>query len=1019
MRNFLTIFFSVPFIVIGQTFTTNPSFPQADQPMTLTVDVSCTRLDGYNGDVWLWAWLPNCSSNCDAITNVDPATSAQSAAKMSRVGTNVYALTFVPTNFFGKSKAEIDEIGFKLKSVRWSDERQSDNDRFINISNGDLEIQFTSPSTDSKYVFVNIDEPYIIQADASVSADLKISIDEQAVATTTGQGISHSFTPNEIKSYAVSAQATLDGQTVAEDFTLIVRSNDASVPRPAGIKQGINYSVDETEVTLCFIAPNKLSAYVIGEFNDWQPSADYKMNRDGNYFWITISNLEPGREYGFQYLVDESIITGDPYADKILDPWNDPFISEESYPALKNYPADATGLVSVFQTGQADFEWQHDNYNRPNNEDLVIYEVLIRDFDSNQNLNDLYARLDYIDELGVNAIQLMPVMEFSGNLSWGYNPSYFFAPDKYYGSRQKLKEFIDECHRRGIAVILDMVLNHTWGDHPFAQMYWDECASKPSNDNPWLNRDATHPFNVFNDFNHESLYTQHFVDTVNHYWLNEYHFDGYRFDLSKGFTQVNSGDNVGAWSAYDQSRVNILKRMVDRIWEHTPDAYVIFEHLADNSEEKVLADYGIMMWGNMNHNFNQLTMGYSQDSNIEWAYHGTRNWNAPNLIAYMESHDEERLMYRNKQSGNTTNPGHNVKTLNIGLERIKPASAIYYCIPGPKMIWQFGELGYDISIEQNGRTGEKPIPWTNGLGYEDVPNRLRLKDLTAELVKMKTSYSVFGTTDFSLNQNQSLVKQVILKNSPYTSSPSSTAQMNVVTVSNFNVTTTSITMQFPHDGIWYDYFANKEIQVTGGQYSIDFQPAEFRLYTDVKLGATSPELTNYVPPLAASSLVAEETNMKVKLTWVDDSQINTSYSVYRKSSGAYELLTNLISTATTYIDSNIEPETTYTYKVVANSPHYLTESLEVSILTSSLLSVDGLRVGESIFPNPVFDKINISNVASLNSAAIIDMQGKVIPLELIRGDKVSQIDMNNISRGLYLLMLYSEDRIIQIKILKE
>ena len=91
--------------------------------------------------------------------------------------------------------------------------------------------------------------------------------------------------------------------------------------------------------------------------------------------------------------------------------------------------------------------------------------------------------------------------------------------------------------------------------------------------------------------NHESLYTKRYVNTVNHYWLNEYRIDGLRFDLSKGFTQRNNPENVGAWSLYDASRIAILKRMADRIWEHTPDAYIILEHLSDNSEEKELAEY--------------------------------------------------------------------------------------------------------------------------------------------------------------------------------------------------------------------------------------------------------------------------------------------------------------------------------------------------------------------------------------------------------------------------------------------
>ena len=145
----------------------------------------------------------------------------------------------------------------------------------------------------------------------------------------------------------------------------------------------------------------------------------------------------------------------------------------------------------------------------------------------------------------------MPIMEFEGNESWGYNPSYFFAPDKYYGSRDDLKEFIQAAHQQGMAVILDMVLNHAFGQNAMVRMYWNSDQNRPSEDSPWFNEEPTHPFNVGFDFNHESLYTKDFVDSVNLYWISEYHFDGFRFDLSKGFTQTNNPTDVGKWGQYD------------------------------------------------------------------------------------------------------------------------------------------------------------------------------------------------------------------------------------------------------------------------------------------------------------------------------------------------------------------------------------------------------------------------------------------------------------------------------------
>ncbi|MFM8347691.1 MAG: alpha-amylase family glycosyl hydrolase, partial [Bacteroidota bacterium] len=120
------------------------------------------------------------------------------------------------------------------------------------------------------------------------------------------------------------------------------------------------------------------------------------------------------------------------------------------------------------------------------------------------------------------AVEFIHRHQLDGNESWGYNPAFFFAPDKYYGPSATLKEFIDTCHRRGIAVILDMVLNHTTGANPLAALYWNAALNQPAANNPWLNETARHPFNVFNDFNHESLATRYFSCRVMEHWLKEY-----------------------------------------------------------------------------------------------------------------------------------------------------------------------------------------------------------------------------------------------------------------------------------------------------------------------------------------------------------------------------------------------------------------------------------------------------------------------------------------------------------------
>jgi 1,4-alpha-glucan branching enzyme len=223
-----------------------------------------------------------------------------------------------------------------------------------------------------------------------------------------------------------------------------------------------------------------------------------------------------------------------------------------------------------------------------------------------------------------------------------------------------LKNFIQTAHQQGFVVLLDMVLNHAFGQSPMVKMYFEN--GKPTAESPWFNVDATHPFNVGYDFNHESKYTQAFVDSVNTYWLKEYHFDGYRFDLSKGFTQRNNPTDVGAWSARDDSRIALLKRMADKIRETDESAYIILEHFADASEENELKADGMMVWGNSTYDYGDLLTG-----NISANINSAKDLNR---VSYMESHDEERLMVKalNSSAKSTT---YSVANELTALNRVK------------------------------------------------------------------------------------------------------------------------------------------------------------------------------------------------------------------------------------------------------------------------------------------------------------------------------------------------------------
>jgi 1,4-alpha-glucan branching enzyme len=599
-----------------------------------------------------------------------------------------------------------------------------------------------------------------------------------------------------------------------------------NVPLPAGSVPGINY-INSNTVTLALFAPYKEFAYVIGSFNDWKVNTNYFMKKhqvtaDSVVWWITLNGITPGQETIFQYLVDGTIRIADPYTEKVSDP-DDSGINGSTYPNLIPYPYGKTGYpATVIQTNQTPYQWQVTNFQGPAKTDLIIYELLIRDFLAAHKYSTLEDTLNYLKNLGVNAIELMPVTEFEGNESWGYNISFHLAADKYYGPREDLKSFIDKAHEMGFAVIIDMVLNHSYNQNPLARLYWNTALGRPAANNPWFNEVSPNPVYAWgNDFDHTSIHTKNYVDRVTKYWLTEYNADGFRFDFSKGFTNT-PGDG---WP-YDAARIAILKRMADKIWEVKNDAYVILEHFTANNEEIELSDYGAMIWGNLNSKYSEAAMGYHDNgkSDFSGASYKVRGWNYPHLVAYMESHDEERMMFRNKTYGNSSGT-YNIKDIRVGLNRIKLAASFFLTIPGPKMIWQFEELGYDISIDDPCRVCNKPILWN----YFNDMRRRNVYKVFAALNDLKKNYDVFRTTDFEMSVAAS-GKRINLYH------PS----MDVTIIGNFGVTSGTQNPNFSRTGIWYDFFSGDSIEVTNTTAQVFLEPGEFHIYSTFRLPPPEP-----------------------------------------------------------------------------------------------------------------------------------------------------------------------------------
>ncbi len=831
---FITLFilFQTTFLSISaQVVTWDPVLFTAEDAVTITFDAKEGNGELAGVDTPIYAHTGVITSESTGPSDWKYVVSdwgvADNKVLMTSLGDDKYQISYNVREYYGVPSNEgILRLAFVFRNADGSKVgRATDGgDIFIDVSQSSgLQAVFAEPF-ERPYI-ATLNESFTISVETSEEATISIYVDNLLVAQNVGTQASHEETATEEAKKWVKYVASTNTEEVTDSFFYLVQPANSVEALPEGIEDGINY-IDDNTVLFSLFAPGKKFIYLIGEFNNWEidPAYQMKVTPESDRFWLQLDGLEAGKEYAFQYLVDGFIKIGDPYAEKVLDPWNDQFIPESTYPNLKSYPSGkTTDIVSVFQTAQTPYNWTTTDYERPAQSNLVIYELLIRDFLGSQSYDDLTDTLDYLERLGVNAIELMPIMEFEGNNSWGYNPSYFFAPDKYYGTEDDLKRFIDEAHSRDIAVILDMVLNHAFGQCPLVRLYPDLDQS------PYHNKIARHPFNVGYDFNHESAATQYFVDRVNKYWLEEYKFDGYRFDLSKGFTQNNTGDDVGAFGQRDDSRIALLKRMADKLWETDPTAYVILEHFADNSEEKELADYGMMLWGNINHDYTEAAMGYS-GSLAGISYKG-RNFNEPHLVGYMESHDEERMIFRLTNNGNSSGD-YNTRDFETAIERAKMAATFFFPIPGPKMVWQFGEVGYDFSINRctdgtinnNCRLSDKPVRWD----YYDDENRRSLYDHYRLMIHLKKNYPAFQTDNFNIEVT-STFKNIRLRHD----------DMDVIIVGNFDVVEKSKLVTFTNFGTWYDFLSGEELEINDIFKTITLAPGEFHIYTSTPLPSPS------------------------------------------------------------------------------------------------------------------------------------------------------------------------------------
>lgn len=692
-----------------------------------------------------WKYAPTWNTNLDKY-------------KLEYVSENLWKLNIGNLrDYYGVPASEtITKLAFVFRNATGTKTGKAtgDKDIFVPVSAAGLQIYMSSSIEGD--VVTSATQDATFQVSTTIPARIVVTVNNKEIAATDNSDYletTYHFEPLTSGGYIVKAAATAeDGSYKSVSVRYTWAEGSPTAPYPGDeIVMGPVWHGDGS-ATFCIGAPRKSGIYLLGSWNNYTADASSLMNTctDANgirYFWLTVKGLDYTTPYPYFFLVDGKTKVGDPYARLVLDPQNDKYISPEVYPNIPEYPTGhGDGAVAVFQANLNKYSWQTYNFHRPSQKDLVIYELLVRDFTGtegaakgNGTIRQAIDKIPYLKGLGINAVELLPINEFNGNMSWGYNPNFYFAPDKAYGTPDDYKEFIDTCHANGIAVILDMVFNQSDWQHPWYKMY-------NVNNNPMYNATAPHAYSVLNDWNQgHPLVRKQWVDCCR-FWLKEYKVDGFRFDLVKGLGDNDSYPNNGdsGTNAFNQSRIDNMRAITEAIRAVEPDAYCINENLAGAQEENAMAEFGMLNWANVNYGGCQYAKGIQSGTNLNRfnaINDGYRK--AGSTVSYLESHDEQRLAYEQERGG-LNEVKNNVEN---AMHRLGSAAAQMIMAPGSHMIWQFSEMGNAQNTKNNtggNNTDPKIVNWS----LMEEPNHKGLVDNYSELIKFRLGHKeYFDTTN--------------------------------------------------------------------------------------------------------------------------------------------------------------------------------------------------------------------------------------------------------------------------------
>jgi 1,4-alpha-glucan branching enzyme len=545
-----------------------------------------------------------------------------------------------------------------------------------------------------------------------------------------------------------------------------------------------------TIIEFKLLAPYNKEAALMGDFSDWKK---IPMKKDEEGFFRTDVELKDGTyQYKFAVRSKSWFFEPDQWVD-VVDPYTTDIDNETQNGVIRI--KDGKPIVD-------EYVWQHDDKPLPADRELVIYELHVADFSGGEDddksrgqYKHVIEKLDYLCDLGINAIELMPVKEYPGDYSWGYNPRYFFATESSYGSTADLKRLIDECHARGIRVIMDGIYNHSEASSPLTQIdhdYWYHHSPRDP-DNNWGPE-----FNYeFYDENHQTYPARRFIGDTVRFWIQEYHIDGIRYDAAR---QIANYDFMG-WIVEETKKVAGPKPFYN-IAEHIPETPTItgLEGPMDGCWHDSFYHCALKHISGDGIDFEELK------SVLDCKRQGFPG--ATNAVNYLTNHDHNRLMVE---------LGDREIFDAEAFKRAKLGAVLLMTAVGVPLMWMGQEFG-----EYKGKTPEPAkIDWT-----------LLKNNLNQELFEYYKGLIALRKTDRSLyTENIDFFHEnpdaKVLAYCRWNDEGS-----RVVVVANFSDSFLAgyQVPNFPADGTWHEWTRNYDIESGEGNVIVDLAEYEAKVF---------------------------------------------------------------------------------------------------------------------------------------------------------------------------------------------